>query len=100
VGTEQLNTSYNVVDVTNLKRMVFVLSFWLLIGVLRSRWEQRRAGGAASLFLFPFEEQVNAFVFDLLKAKPVVKVEGGVEFLDVNGDRLARRARFVLQLTE
>ena len=100
MGTEQLNTSYNVVDVTNLKRMVFVLSFWLLIGVLRSRWEQRRAGGAASLFLFPFEEQVNAFVFDLPEAEALVKAKGRVELLDVDGQRLARHARFVLQLTQ
>ena len=51
-------------------------------------------------FLFPFEEQVNAFVFDLLEAEAVVKVKGGVEFLDVDGQRLARRARFILQFTQ
>src|SRR5260221_5515875 len=51
-------------------------------------------------FLFPFEEQVNAFVFDLLEAEAVVKGKGGIEFLDVNGQRLARPARFVLQLTQ
>jgi len=38
-------------------------------------------------YLFPFEEQVNAFIFDLLKAEPVVKSKGWVEFLDVNGER-------------
>jgi hypothetical protein len=27
-------------------------------------------------FLFPFEEQVNALVFDLLEAEAVVKAEG------------------------
>ena len=58
--------------------------------------ERRKCEGP----LFPFEEQINATVLDLLKSKAAVEVEGWVEFLDMNGDRLARRARFLLQLTQ
>ena len=44
---------------------------------------------AGCAFLFPFEEQANAFVFDLLEAEALVKAKGGVEFLNVDGQRVA-----------
>ena len=51
-------------------------------------------------FSFPFEIKVNALVFDLSEAEALVKATGGIEFLDVDGQRLASRARFVLQLKQ
>jgi hypothetical protein len=39
-------------------------------------------------------------MFDQLETEAVVKAKGRVELLDVDGQRLARRARFILQLTQ
>jgi len=69
------------------------------IGENGRNWPNRKRGRRRPRHneLHPSEEKIQSFVFDLLEAEALVEAKGAIEFLDVDGQRLARRACFILQ---